>query len=147
MKIPEIKISVKYDKAKQSELYKISCSKDIYELAKKVFNADTIQWTEEQILFCLNRANNVVGFYKVSSGGTTATLCDTKVILTIALNCCAQSIILVHNHPSGNLKPSEGDITVSKKVKEAANLLDITLLDHIIISEEGYFSCADTGII
>jgi DNA repair protein RadC len=147
MKIPEIKISVKYDKAKQSELYKISSSKDIYKLAKKVFNADTIQWTEEQIMFCLNRANNVVGFYKVSSGGTSGTICDTKVILTIALNCCAHTIILVHNHPSGNIKPSENDIAVSKKVKDAAKLLDMQLLDHIIIAEENYFSCADNGII
>lgn len=148
MTIPEIKISVTFDKkVKKSELVKISNSRDIADLLREVFNKDTFDWTEEFIILCLNQSNRVVGFHKVSSGGITGTVADPRVILTIALNCCATSLILSHNHPSGNLMPSRADEELTKKIKNAASFLDIRVLDHVIVSDEGYYSFADEGIL
>ena len=118
MKIPEIKVKVSFDKkVKKSELYKITGSKDVADLAKKIFDADTFDWTEEFIIICLNTSNKVLGYYKVSSGGMCGTVIDPKVVYTVALNCCAKSIIAIHNHPSGNLNPSQQDINITKKLK------------------------------
>jgi len=148
MIIPEIKISVTFDKkVKKSDLVTVRSSRDIADLLRQVFNKDTFDWTEEFIILCLNRANKVVGFHKVSSGGITGTVADPKVILTVALNCCATSIILSHNHPSGNLQPSRADEELTHKIKNAASYLDIKVLDHIIVTDESYYSFADEGII
>lgn len=144
--IPEIKITLTFDKSK-SELHTLRNSQDIAEAMRQVFNSDTFQWTEEFILICLNRAHKIVGFYKCSSGGITGTVADPRVILTVALNCAATSIVVAHNHPSGNLKPSLADEQITKKIKDAAALLDITLLDHIILTEESYYSFADEGML
>ena len=95
----------------------------------------------------LNRANRINRFEIVSEGGITGTVADPRIILKKALEEDAVSIILCHNHPSGNLKPSSSDHQLTKKIKEAAAFFDIKLLDHIIVSEEGYFSFADEGIL
>ncbi|MCP9753313.1 DNA repair protein RadC [Ferruginibacter sp. HRS2-29] len=95
----------------------------------------------------LNRANKVRNFEIVSQGGMTGTVADPRVILKRALEEEATSIILCHNHPSGNLKPSRADKELTIKIKQAASYLDIIVLDHIIVSEEGYFSFADEGLI
>jgi len=146
--IPKIEISLKYkNKVKLSELFQIQSSKDCHIAFRSVFDADTFYWTEEMILLCLNRANRVVGFYKVSGGGTAGTYVDAKVIFTIALKCSASAIIIAHNHPSGNLKPSQADKDVTKKIKEAGKLLDIQLLDHLILAEQNYLSFADEGLL
>ena len=148
MNIPEIKITVNFDKkVKKSELVKITGSKTSYETFKRVFDLDTFDWTEQMIVLCLNRSHKVVGFYKLSSGGFDGTVCDPKVVFTIALNCAASAIILGHNHPSGNLKPSNEDIKITKKISEGWKLLDIVLLDHIIMTDEGYYSFADEALI
>jgi DNA repair protein RadC len=99
------------------------------------------------ILLCLNRANKVIGFYKVSSGGFAGTVADPKVIFTIALNCAASAIIIAHNHPSGNLKASKADIDLTNKIKLAGDTLEINLLDHIIMTEDSYYSFADDALI
>ena len=146
LQIPEIKISVSFDKKlKRSEYFKIKSSRDCYEAFTKVFNADTINWCEEFLMLCLNNSNQVMGFYKVSSGGVTGTIVDPKVVFTIALNCCATSIILAHNHPSGKLIPSDADILITKKLKEGAKTLDIQILDHLIITNESFYSFNDEG--
>ena len=148
LKIPEIKISLKMNKKyKLSELHTIKSSIDSVNIFRQIFNADTFGWTEEMVLLCLNRANKVVGFYKVSSGGFAGTIADPKVIYTIALNCAASAIIIAHNHPSGNLKPSAADEELTKKIKLAGSYLDIRLLDHIILTEESYYSFADDALI
>jgi DNA repair protein RadC len=147
MKVPEIKISFKMDKVKPSELYKVESSAQGCAALRQIFNADTFAWTEEAIVLCLNRANKVIGFYKLSSGGVSGTIMDPKVVFTVALNCGASSIILAHNHPSGNLQPSQSDKDVTEKIKAGGKLLEITLLDHIIVTEEGYLSFADEGLI
>jgi DNA repair protein RadC len=93
----------------------------------------------------LNQANKIKHFQVISQGGITATVADPRVILKIALSADATSIVLCHNHPSGNLQPSHADEELTKKIKEAASYLDIKLIDHIIVSEEGYYSFADEG--
>ncbi len=98
------------------------------------------------VLF-LNRANKINHFEIISSGGITGTVADPRVILKKALEENAVSIILCHNHPSGSLKPSRADEELTHKIKEAAKYLDIKIIDHIIVSEDGYFSFADEGIL
>lgn len=98
------------------------------------------------VLF-LNRANKINHFEIISEGGITGTVADPRIILRKALEEDAVNIILCHNHPSGSLKPSRADEELTKKIKEAARLLDITVLDHIIVSEDGYYSFADEGIL
>src|SRR5678810_488595 len=93
----------------------------------------------------LNRANRINHFEIVSEGCITGTVADPRIILKKALEEDAVSIILCHNHPSGNTKPSKADEELTQKIKQAARYFDITLLDHIIVSENGYFSFADEG--
>lgn len=95
----------------------------------------------------LNRANKINHFEIVSEGGITGTVADPRVILKKALEEEAVSLILCHNHPSGNLKPSKADEDLTFKIREAARYLDIRVMDHIIVSDEGYFSFADEGIL
>jgi DNA repair protein RadC len=95
----------------------------------------------------LNRANRIIHFEVVSEGGITGTVADPRIILKRALEENAVGIILCHNHPSGSLKPSYSDTQLTKKIKDAALLLDIEVLDHVIVSEEGYFSFADNGLL
>ena len=95
----------------------------------------------------LNRANKINHFEIISEGGITGTVADPRVILRRALEKDAVNIILCHNHPSGSLKPSRADEQLTVKIKEAAKFLDITVLDHVIVSEDGHFSFADEGIL
>lgn len=95
----------------------------------------------------LNRANKINHFEIMSEGGITGTVADPRVILRKALEENAVSIILCHNHPSGNLKPSRADEDLTTKIREAARYLDIKVMDHVIVSEEGYFSFADEGMM
>lgn len=95
----------------------------------------------------LNRANKIKHFEIISSGGITGTVADPRIILKKAVAENATSIVLAHNHPSGNLKPSRADEEITQKIKQAASYFDIQVLDHIIVSEEGYFSFADEGMI
>ena len=90
----------------------------------------------------LNRANKVLGIFEVSSGGSTGTVADPKLVFAAAIKANACGIILAHNHPSGNLQPSQADIDLTKKMKEGGKLLEIQILDHVIITTEGYYSFA-----
>jgi DNA repair protein RadC len=98
------------------------------------------------VLF-LNRANKINHFEIISEGGITGTVADPRIILRKALEEDAVNIILCHNHPSGSLKPSRADEELTRKIKEAARLLDIAVLDHVIVSEDGYYSFADEGLL
>jgi len=97
----------------------------------------------------LNRANRCLGVFPASIGGITGTVADVRLILSVALKIVATSILISHNHPSGNLKPSTADIDLTYKIKEGGKLLDIRLIDHLIISpnEKDYFSFAENGIL
>ena len=98
-------------------------------------------------MLLLDRANNVIGYFKIAEGGIDATIMDERLIMSAALNVLATSIILCHNHPSGNLKPSDADKLLTQKIKFAGDIMKIILLDHIIVTADGYFSFADEGIL
>lgn len=143
--LSEIEINYK-PSIKTSELPKIMSSKDATKHFREVWS-DKLQYIEETYLLMLNRANRALGFSKISIGGTAGTVVDTKVIFQTALKANASSIILCHNHPSGNLRPSEADIKLTKIIKEAGKIMEIPLSDHLILTDEGYFSFADEGMI
>jgi DNA repair protein RadC len=122
----------------------VQSSKDIAQYLRAVLKDFTYEVFA--VLF-LNRANKVNHFEIISRGGITGTVADPRVILKKALEQDATSIVLSHNHPSGSLKPSNADEELTKKIKEAAKYLDIKVIDHIIVSEEGYYSFADEGLL
>lgn len=134
-------------KVKASERPIIKDSEDAYEILLKVWDKGKIDLQEEFKVLFLNRANRVLGLYKVSSGGITGTVADPRLIFTAALKANAVSLVLSHNHPSGNLRPSRADEDLTSKIKQAGSFLDIKVVDHIIISSEGYLSFADEGLL
>jgi DNA repair protein RadC len=123
---------------------KISGSKDVFDLFQPLLG--DLPYEEFWILL-LNRANRVIDKIKISQGGISGTIIDPRIILKNAVDKLASTIILCHNHPSGNLKPSDADIRITAKMKESSQLMDINLIDHIIITEDSYFSFADEGMI
>lgn len=126
------------------ELPQIKSSCDVYSLMQPVLG-DLPH--EEFWILMLNRANKVLQRYNVSKGGMTGTVIDVRLILKKALNCRAASMILSHNHPSGNLRPSDADQKITAKLKEAGKIMDIPVLDHVIVTDNGYFSFADEGLL
>lgn len=141
-------ISVTYKpKFKASERPKIESSKDVYNILFQNWDMNKMELLEQFEILLLNRANKVLGIYEVSSGGIAGTVADPKLIFSAALKGCASSIILAHNHPSGNLKPSQADISLTQKLITAGSFLDIAVLDHIIVTSEGYMSFADEGLL
>ena len=125
----------------------INSSQDAFEILTTLFPKETICLQEQFVVLYVNRANKVIGSYQLSKGGITGTVADVRLILSVALKTLASGLIIAHNHPSGNLKPSEADIGLTKRIKESANLMDIELLDHVIISNEGYYSFVDERIL
>lgn len=123
---------------------KITSSRDIFQF----MHAQFLDLPHEEFhVLLLNRTNAVIRREFVSRGGISGTVVDPKIIFKIAIDNLASSIILCHNHPSGNLRPSEQDISLTKKIKEAGTLLEVPILDHLIISDTGYFSFADEGMM
>lgn len=131
------------------DLPEVTCSKIAYETALNAYSIheSNIDLKEYFYILLLNRKNKVMGFYKVSEGGVSATVVDIKLIFSACLKSLCSSIILIHNHPSGNLKPSKHDISLTTKIIKAGKLLDIEVLDHLIITSECYYSFADEGIL
>jgi DNA repair protein RadC len=102
---------------------------------------------EEFHILLLNRKNSIIAAHKISEGGTAGTVVDAKIIFKKAIDVLASSMILIHNHPSGNKLPSNADIDLTKKIKSFGELIDITILDHIIIAKDNYFSFADENLL
>lgn len=145
-KVAEIEL-VYRTKVKASERPKASTSKEVYQILLQSWDENKIEFVEQFKILLLNRGNKVLGIYEISTGGMAGTIADPKIIFGAALKACASSIILSHNHPSCNLKPSNADIQLTRKIVSAGNLLDIAVLDHVIVSAEGYYSFADEGLI
>lgn len=122
----------------------IQSSNDVFEIFQPML-ADLPH--EEFWVLLMNRSNRVIDKLRVSQGGVSGTVTDIRLILKPAIEKLASSIVLCHNHPSGNHKPSENDIAITQKAKDAAKFMDIAVLDHIIICEKKYFSFADEGMI
>ncbi|QOG02299.1 JAB domain-containing protein [Flavobacterium sp. MDT1-60] len=144
MEVAEIKVSYSNNNL---ERIKVTNSQILYYLVLKQWDLDLIEFQEEVKIVLLNRANIVLGLYEMSKGGTSGTVVDIKIILGIALKCNASSIVIAHNHPSGSLEPSEPDKSITKKLKEACKLLDLNLLDHLIITRQGYYSFSDNLLL
>lgn len=143
--LQEIDILYK-NKVKCCDMPKVKASQDAYDYLLSVWSPH-IGRIEEFVILCLNRSNKVLGWSKIGQGGLAGTVADPKVIFQVALKSNASSLILCHNHPSQNIKPSDTDIALTKKLKNAGAFLDLQVLDHLIISSEGYYSFADEGII
>ncbi len=126
------------------EVIQIKCSKDVADIFQPILS--DLQHEEFWILF-LNRSNRVINRMKLSQGGISGTVTDVRMVMKKAIEYLASGIIVCHNHPSGNLNPSESDSKITQKIKEAGNLLDIQLLDHLIISDKDYYSFADNGLV
>ena len=107
------------------------------------FFEDDINIYESCFIILLNRANKIIGWYKVSSGGLDATIIDKRIVCKVAIDALSAGVILVHNHPSGEVKPSSADIKITKEVKDCLRLFDVALVDHIILSEKKYYSFTD----
>ncbi len=134
-------------KVKASERPYIRTSKDIADLLKDIWNENKIDFVEQFKVLLLNKANRVLGIFEASSGGITGTVADPRLIFVAALKANATAIVISHNHPSGNLKPSQADEELTRKIKYAGQFLDIKVLDHVIITSEGFFSFADEGLV
>jgi len=146
-KIEEVELIYK-TKVKPSERIKVVSSKDVVKVFKSIYDINKIELQEMFYVMLLNNANKVLGVAHISTGSTTACVVDVKSIFSIAIKANASAIVLCHNHPSGNLTPSDADKQLTKRVKQIGNLLDIAVLDSVIISsEENYFSFADDGIM
>jgi len=145
-RVAEVELVYK-TKIKASERPKVNSSKDIYNIIRQLWDQNKIDMLEEFKVLLLNRGNRVTGLYEVSSGGITGTVADPRLILAAALKSLSVAIVLCHNHPSGNLTPSRADEQMTRKIKEAANFHDITVLDHIILTSEAYYSFADEGLL
>ena len=128
----------------QLETNKITSSRDVFLILSPQFS-DLLH--EEFWILLLNKANKVLNKVLISKGGQSATVVDAKVIFKAALEHNASSIILAHNHPSGNLSPSQEDINITKKIVSAAKLIDFSVLDHIIMTDKAYYSFADEGLM
>jgi len=142
--IAEVQISYSH-KIKPSEQIAISSSNDAYKHILPLWK--NIEYNESFGVLLLSRAQKGLGFFWLSSGGISGTVADTRMIFQSALKANASALILVHNHPSGHLFPSDADKRLTKKIKDGGDLLDISVVDHMIITSENYFSFADDGIL
>lgn len=142
MQVSEIQVS--YTNHNPDRI-KVTNSQILFELIIRQWNRGTIELQEEVKVILLNRTNIVIGIYEMSKGGITGSVVDNRIILAVALKCNATGIVMVHNHPSGNIVPSEQDKIITKKLKSACEIMDITLLDHLIITKDSYYSFSDCG--
>jgi DNA repair protein RadC len=127
-----------------SDRLTITSSKDVYNYFHPIV-ADLVH--EEFWALYLNRSNKIIEKYKLSQGGVSGTVTDIRLLLKRAIELLASSLIVCHNHPSGNINPSENDTAITNKIKAAASQMDIRLLDHVIIANNSYFSFTDEGIL
>jgi DNA repair protein RadC len=145
-RVAEVQLTYKTT-VKASERPQVNTSQDVHRVLQSNWNYEIIEFIEEFKIILLNRANRVLGILPISVGGTAGTIVDPKVVFVAALKANAHQIILVHNHPSGNLKPSEADRQLTSKLKEAGRYLDLQVIDHLILTKEGYLSFADEALL
>ena len=144
--ISEVQLSYT-PKFKHSELPMITEAGDAYKILLEHWDLNTINLIEQFYVLLLSRSNKLLGIYEVSKGGFAGTVVDPKIIFIAALKGCASSIILAHNHPSGNLKPSQSDISITKRLVEVGYILELPVVDHLIVTEDGFLSFAEEGLL
>ena len=142
--IAALEIGRRRDDTETKAIEIILGSKDAYNMMRR----HLVDLNHEEFwIILLGRASKVLGKELISKGGLSGTVADPKIIFHVALQHQASGIILIHNHPSGNLKPSQSDISLTKKLSEAGRMLDIQVFDHLIISDNGYFSFGDESLL
>lgn len=134
-----------YYKNKNPNTTQLLDSRQVYDFIFKQYDKSTIEIQENVKMMLLNNSNCVLGVYDVSKGGMNSSIIDLKLLLAVIIKSAASSVILIHNHPSGNLKPSEEDRKITQKIVNACKLMDVRFTDHLIISKSGYYSFADNG--
>jgi DNA repair protein RadC len=144
--VSEIKVSY-HPKFKAIERPKINTSRQAFDILLNNWDRGRIQMQEQFFVLLLNRANHVIGISEISAGGLAGTIVDPKIVFSIALKSNSSNLILAHNHPSGNLKPSSEDLKLTRKLIEAGKLLDLYVLDHLILTNDGYYSFGDEGLM
>lgn len=142
--VGEVELSYK---PKFKNIYKVVSSEDAYKYLLPTYKEGTICYKEYFKVLLLSQSNQVLGYTLISEGGITETCADVRVILQAALLTNSVALVLAHNHPSGNLKPSRQDMEITKQVKEAAKLMRISVIDHLILTDAGYYSFADEGLL
>lgn len=143
-KVGEVKLSYK---PKFKNQQKVTYSEDAYRYMLSTYKKETICYKEYFKVLFLNQANQILGYTLISEGGITETCADVRLIMQAALLTNSIALILAHNHPSGNLKPSRQDMEITKQVRDAALLMRIKVLDHIILTDTKYYSFADEGML
>jgi len=141
-KVAEVEVSYKSN-YNITERPQINSSNDAYKILMQHWRLGSIEYLEEFKVILLNTNNRVLGIVDISVGGVSGTLVDPKIIFAIALKTNSSKFIMCHNHPSGNLQPSEADKRLTQKIKDGGKLLDIEVCDHIIVTNQNYFSFAD----
>lgn len=129
-----------------SDLKSVTSSRDAESIFRLIWE-EPMELYESFYILLMNKANRVLAYRRISTGGVSGTVVDPKSIFQVALLTNASALILAHNHPSGNLKTSEADVKITTKVKNAGEMLDIAVLDHLILTGDSYFSFADEGIL
>lgn len=140
----EVQISYS-NKVPSRDRVKVKGSRDAEQAFRTVW--PSITHIEYCYILLMNRQNQVLGFHQLSKGGITGSIIDVRVVFQLALKAAATSIIIAHNHPSGNLDASEADKRITLQLKQEGTILDIPVLDHIILTEESYYSMADYGLL
>lgn len=144
--VAEVGISYR-NRVPSKERKQVLDSLSAYQILREIYPDDTIDYRETFKVLYLNRRNQVLGYYTISVGGITSTMADVRLILQGALLTNATGIILAHNHPSGSTRPSREDDALTRKITEAAEIMNISVNDHIILTSEGFYSYADEGRI
>lgn len=134
-------------KRKSSTTRKVVSSQTAFDLLKRAYPSDRMDYKEFFYVMLLNRKNEVLGVSCIGEGATSGVVVNKKEVFQLMLRANASAVILSHNHPSGNLKPSMNDIELTKKLVEFSKLIDVQILDHLILTSESYFSFADEGMI
>ena len=135
--------------AEDSEIYseKLNTPYSVIEYAKKVVNKDTISIYESFYLIAINQNNNVLGYTTISNGSINNCSIDIRIICKYAIETLCTEVIIIHNHPSDNPKPSQNDIDITKRIKEGLAIFDIQLVDHVIVTEHNHYSFACEGML
>lgn len=136
-------VEIIYKRPAISTLEKVSCQAESAELFRKILSTEKIDFKEFFMVALLNHNNNVLGVSVIGIGNTNTTCVNVKEIFQLAIKTNSSGIILCHNHPSGNLKPSESDISLTRRIQEVCKVCDINLLDHLILTSEDYYSFID----
>lgn len=145
-KVPQIELRYR-SKIKAADRVTINQPKDAYDIFSTHWDEDTINLQEQFKVLLLDNSNRVIGIVPVSSGGTTSTVVDPRLVFAAALKACAKKVIVAHNHPSGSLLPSTDDKRITEKLVQGGRLLDIEVVDHLILTWEGYYSLSENGLM